>query len=91
MTTANEPLQLVLSRLKGVRQNGEGHQALCPAHEDSTPSLSVRRGEDGRVLVHCHANCAPEAVCKAIGLTLRDLFPAAIDGPIRRIFVDQFV
>ena len=35
------PVDLLLDRLEGVRQRGEGYQALCPAHEDREPSLSV--------------------------------------------------
>jgi 5S rRNA maturation endonuclease (ribonuclease M5) len=46
----------------------------CPAHEDRVASLSVRTGEAGRVLVHCHAGCDPEAVVAALGLTMRELF-----------------
>jgi hypothetical protein len=31
--------------------------AHCPAHSDSSPSLSIREGMDGRVLLHCFAGC----------------------------------
>ena len=27
----------------------------CPAHDDSTPSLHVSEGAEGKVLVKCHA------------------------------------
>lgn len=66
---------LVLSRLDGVRGAGGGYQALCPAHEDREPSLSVGEGRDGRVLVRCHAGCETDSVIAAIGLEYRDLFP----------------
>ncbi|MHC4905015.1 MAG: AAA family ATPase, partial [Planctomycetota bacterium] len=52
-----------------------GYTALCPGHDDNRNSLSVGLGDDGRVLLHCHAGCSNEAVCKAVGLGLRDLFP----------------
>ncbi len=61
--------------LKGVRKAGKGWQAVCPAHPDKNPSLSVREGDDGRVLVHCHAGCATAAVVAAIGLSMADLYP----------------
>ncbi len=36
--------------------------ARCPIHEDRTPSLSVRDGCGGVLLVHCHTGCSQEAV-----------------------------
>jgi hypothetical protein len=68
------PASIVLGRLDRVRKSGEGWMARCPAHEDHTPSLSVKETEDGRVLVHCFAGCLPEEVCGAIGLNLAALF-----------------
>lgn len=50
-------------------------QSRCPAHEDSRPSLSISEAADGRVLLHCHAGCAAKAVCTALGIATRDLFP----------------
>ena len=32
-----------------------GWQALCPAHDDHDPSLSIDMGDDGRILLHCFA------------------------------------
>ena len=67
-------LRPVLDRLDGVRQRGEGYQALCPAHDDNEPSLSVAEGGDGRALLKCFAGCKPEDVVAALGLELKDLF-----------------
>jgi hypothetical protein len=39
--------------------------AKCPAHDDKTPSLSIREN-DGKVLVHCHAGCSQDAVLAAL-------------------------
>jgi hypothetical protein len=64
----------VLERLEQVRRAGGGWVARCPAHKDRSPSLSVREGADGRVLVYCHAGCRTEDVVAAIGLSMRDLF-----------------
>ncbi|MEX1223128.1 MAG: hypothetical protein WEA31_01150, partial [Pirellulales bacterium] len=50
--------------------------ACCPAHADSSPSLSVHEEDDGRVLMHCHSGCAVEEdIVPALGLQMRDLFP----------------
>jgi len=65
----------ILSRLKKV-QGGHGQwKACCPAHDDKTPSLSVKEGNDGRVLMHCHANCTLEQITAALGITSDDLLP----------------
>lgn len=34
--------------------------ACCPAHNDRSPSLSIREEAAGRVLVHCFAGCPPD-------------------------------
>jgi hypothetical protein len=68
-----------LRRFQGVRESGTGHQALCPAHNDRNPSLSIKEGDGGRIVLHCHKGCSPEDVVKAIGLKMSDLFPSADD------------
>lgn len=74
------PAQVVLDRLEGVRPTGSGWKALCPAHDDHRPSLSVNEGEDGRCLVYCHAGCTTGQVIEALGLEMGDLFPES-SGP----------
>lgn len=63
----------VLSRLRGVRPSRNGWIALCPAHEDRNPSLSLRE-DQGKTLVHCFSGCTAEAVCAALRIRTRDLF-----------------
>lgn len=31
--------------------------ACCPAHNDRRPSLSLRQGKNGQLLIYCHAGC----------------------------------
>ena len=53
--------------------HGTGGMCRCPAHDDSTPSLSVTE-HNGRVLVHCQAGCSQADVVDALatrGLDLR--------------------
>jgi hypothetical protein len=40
--------------------------ARCPAHDDRKPSLSIGEGQDGTVLVHCHAGCDQRDVIAAL-------------------------
>jgi len=41
----------------GGRKVGGTWMACCPVHDDRTPSLSNNSGNDGKVLVYCHAGC----------------------------------
>lgn len=71
----------LLSRLEGARATGKGKWiARCPAHDDTSPSLSIREADDGRLLVRCWAGCASAEIVAAVGLALRDLFPRALPG-----------
>lgn len=61
-----------LARALGGRRSGRGYVALCPAHEDRSPSLSI--ADQGEVmLVHCHAGCDQADVIAA--LRARGLWP----------------
>ena len=68
-------IENIAERLDKVTKAGKGLKACCPAHADNGPSLSVREGDDGRVLLHCHAGCSTAAVVAAMGLSMSDLFP----------------
>ena len=67
----------VVGLVEGAQQRDERWMALCPAHDDHTPSLSISEGEDGRCLVHCFAGCTQAAVVAAMGLEMADLFSTA--------------
>ena len=69
-------VETILAQLQKVKPMGNGEWvACCPAHEDRTPSLGIKDCGDGRILLHCFADCMPEDVVGAIGLTLADLMP----------------
>ena len=73
MPTAS-PAQRLLERLEGVRENGrQQYLARCPAHDDKSPSLSIRELDD-RLLIHCFAGCDASEVMGSIGLSLGDLY-----------------
>lgn len=74
------PAADLLSRLDRVQPRGHGRwMARCPAHDDRGPSLSVRELDDGRVLVHCFAECPVDDVLAAVGLEMDALFPPRSD------------
>lgn len=61
--------------LDQVRHTSRGFVSRCPGHRDQSPSLSLREAEDGRILLHCFAQCDVHQICAALGLEVRDLYP----------------
>jgi hypothetical protein len=75
------PAEKFVQRLGRVKGRNGSWTAQCPAHEDKSPSLSVRETEDGRVLVHCFGGCDVQSVLGAVGMDMNDLFPERrVDG-----------
>ena len=69
-------VDVLLSRVDHVKKTGAGRWlARCPAHEDKSPSLSVRELDDSRILVHCFAGCSVEEILAAVDLEFDALFP----------------
>lgn len=73
MRDAETLLGDVLSRLEGVRREGQQYKAICPSHADGSPSLAVRIG-DRAILLKCYAGCTHREVCESIGLREEQLF-----------------
>lgn len=83
MAQVSAPLMTLLDQLEKCRRKGKGWMARCPAHSDKTPSLSISEASDGKVLLHCHSGCSPEAVLDAVGLEWSDLFPNGLSQEAR--------
>lgn len=73
-------IQDFLNLLHGVKPNGDGFVARCPAHDDRQQSLSVSEGDDGRILVKCFAGCETVHIVEAVGLKMKDLFAKESQG-----------
>ena len=69
-----------LGRLEGVTGGGGQYSAKCPNHGDQHNSLSISAGQDGRVLLHCHAGCSTEDIVWSMGLQMKDLFVETTPG-----------
>jgi len=55
-----------LAAALGARRAGASRwMARCPAHQDKSPSLSIRE-QGGRTLIHCFSGCDQEAVIDAL-------------------------
>lgn len=48
------------------RPSGDGWIAPCPAHDDQTPSLSLRNTPEGKLLWYCFGGCESDDVRKAV-------------------------
>lgn len=69
----SDELHNLLSKLHGVRQSGANFSALCPAHEDRTPSLSISVGKEQPVVLYCQVGCDQEAILAAAGTSWEEL------------------
>ena len=68
--------EILLNQLHKVRKSGpDSWMACCCAHEDRTPSLSIKECSDGHVLIKCFAGCSAMEVMDAAGLQMSDLMP----------------
>lgn len=66
----------LLSRLDGVKKTGrDSWMAKCCAHDDKSPSMTIREMPDGRILIHCFAGCSVVEILSSIGLDFDALFP----------------
>ena len=70
--------QSLAEALGGAEQRGADWYALCPAHDDQSPSLAITE-KDGKVVFVCRAGCSQEAVIAA--LKERGLWGANIAAP----------
>ena len=68
-------LEMIASRTgKPPKKSGSGYSACCPAHDDTTPSLSINEGSDGKILLNCFAGCSVDSICSSLTLEMSDLF-----------------
>ncbi len=76
-------LARVIGLLESAKKESPGQWiAKCPTHDDSTASLAVTQGEDGRVLLYCGAGCDTKDVLGALGLKFSDLSPQKERKPV---------
>ena len=83
-------IENILNSLHKVKSTGHGtYIACCPAHDDRSPSMTIRECDDGRILLHCFGGCEPQSILSSIGMEFGELFPQPIyhrGKPLRRPF-----
>ena len=52
----------VAGRLKPA---GDQWMAVCPAHDDGTPSLAIKQSDTGNWLLYDHGGCGTEKIVAA--------------------------
>jgi putative DNA primase/helicase len=80
-----------IARALGGRRIGGTWLARCPAHDDRTPSLSIRNADNGKVLARCHAGCDQQRVLAALrrrGLCL-DGDPCSLSHKVHRTQIEH--
>jgi putative DNA primase/helicase len=65
------------------RKLSSGWIALCPAHNDQNPSLSLAETQNGLILAKCHAGCEQAVVIAA--LKAKGLWPERPRRPRRAV------
>ena len=61
-------------RFESVERQKNGIMVKCPAHEDKSPSLSVRQFGD-QIMLKCFAGCEENEILEALGLEPKDIRP----------------
>ena len=70
-------LNNLIQTLHAVKR-GKEWLALCPAHDDHSPSLSITLSNDDKILVHCLAGCEQDDVISC--LKAMDIWPSGPNG-----------
>lgn len=74
MEQALKSIDEILALFQQVKQVKQDQwQALCPAHGDKSPSLSITLKQDA-ILLYCFAGCKIDAILEAVKLSPADLF-----------------
>jgi DNA primase len=63
----------LLNRLDKVKRTPRGWKARCPTHKDPEPSLHIKIGDSGKILLFCFGGCNSTDVIESIGLKWSDL------------------
>jgi hypothetical protein len=90
MTNIDVIFDQLKGKLKAVRDRGSKFTSLCPAHDDSNPSLSGCHSND-RILLKCHAGCSFDDICSALGISAQDLYCDRVDTHTQEIICYDYV
>jgi len=75
--TQTEWQEGILSHFPGVKKSGNGYSCQCPAHDDNSPSLSIKfvpNTEGMKASIKCMAGCEWANVLTAAHLKKQDVY-----------------
>jgi len=75
--------QDLLPYFERVKIRGDQATAICPAHDDKSPSLTIKDCGD-KTLIHCYAGCSIVEIADAIGLKVVDFFAESNQTPAEK-------
>jgi len=90
METLKDNWALIYSKLEQIKPTSNGIEALCPAHDDKSASLSITL-ENSKILLYCHTGCTIERICSSLGIEKSDLFAHRDEKQINRVPAPQKV
>lgn len=71
--------------------SNDQYMALCPAHNDHNPSLSIRYSDDkSRIRLHCFAGCKTENILDSVGLTTKNLYLTEKEKTVMNKIIYQY-
>jgi hypothetical protein len=85
--TVTAPLDLVVGKLRAVgcdpsATGKDSYESRCPVHRGDRKNLSVKLGDNGAVILHCHhvgdtgrGTCPADSIVQTLGLRIEDLWP----------------
>ncbi len=88
--STHDPTTVLIARLNAFgsdpRPTGpDSWESRCPAHQGTRRNLSIKRGDDGRALLHCHAHgCSLQDILGKLEMAEADLFPPRDGHPTYR-------
>lgn len=80
----SDTFQTILFKTKAEKK-GQSWLGNCPCHDDKKASLSITKGDDGRILLNCFANCDFESIVTTMGFQMADMFPPKKPAPCPEI------
>ena len=79
-SSLTERFQALCDRTNASKMGNGQFKGHCPAHDDQTPSLSLKLAED-RILLKCFAGCKHEEILSSMDMEDRHLFEGTNGNP----------